>query len=118
MPPVDLDAGAEPTDVPTADGVFEDVTRFTDEELRDVALGEVRSIAFAGAQDAEVQAYLVLPPGAGLAPERAVPVIAEGTPQDVSANRQVIDAYLGTSHDKALDFGDSADAAGSDGADA
>ena len=28
-------------------------------------------------------------------------VIAEGTPQDVSANRQVIDAYLGEDHDHA-----------------
>ncbi len=46
----------------TPDGVFEDVSRFTDEELRDVAFGEVRSLTFTGAQEAEVQAYVVLPP--------------------------------------------------------
>jgi ABC-type branched-subunit amino acid transport system ATPase component len=33
-------------------------------------------------------------------------VIAEGTHASIGANQHVIDAYLGTSHDKALDFGD------------
>ena len=44
------------------DGGFEDVTRFADEHLRDVAFGEVRSLTFEGAHAAEVQAYLILPP--------------------------------------------------------
>ncbi|MGH1503081.1 MAG: ABC transporter ATP-binding protein [Acidimicrobiales bacterium] len=35
-------------------------------------------------------------------------VIAEGPHAAIGANQQVIDAYLGTSHDKALDFGEDA----------
>ncbi len=39
-------------------------------------------------------------------------VIAEGTHASIGANQAVIDAYLGTSHDQALDFDDATDDAG------
>jgi dipeptidyl aminopeptidase/acylaminoacyl peptidase len=39
------------------------VTRFTEETLRNVALGEVREVAFEGARGEPVQMYVVLPPG-------------------------------------------------------
>ncbi len=35
-------------------------------------------------------------------------IIAEGPHSSIGANQEVIDAYLGTSHDKALDFGEDA----------
>ncbi len=41
-------------------------------------------------------------------------VIAEGPHESIGANKQVIDAYLGTSHDQALDFGDEDDAGNAD----
>jgi dipeptidyl aminopeptidase/acylaminoacyl peptidase len=39
------------------------ITRFTDAALEDVALGEVRSMRFAGGGDEEVQMFVVMPPG-------------------------------------------------------
>jgi dipeptidyl aminopeptidase/acylaminoacyl peptidase len=38
------------------------LTSFTDGAMEDVALGEVRSVRFAGAEDEQVQMYVVLPP--------------------------------------------------------
>ena len=59
-------AASEPSEVwrvQASGGAGERVTTFTEEALRDVALGEVRDYRFEGAEGETVQAVVILPPG-------------------------------------------------------
>ena len=68
----DVSSPAEVWRVSQAGGAAERVTRFTEEAMADVALGEVRDYRFTGARGATVQAVVVMPPDA---PGKPLPLV-------------------------------------------
>ena len=69
---------------PAAGGAAERLTRFTDDALAKVALGEVREMQFEGAYGETVQMFVVLPPGYQPGKKYPLVQVVHGGPHGIS----------------------------------